>query len=136
MKKTLEVWLKSKQLKSFMRSAKPNVITHTYLDLPPSSPHFFSVFILHWICHSALKYSCRLWKMNASAESSRSWKEREVSRYDRYSLMMKVTESFESSLASGNVNGVRAAEHKCMCMAAHLHGVKCKSWATPGHNFN
>lgn len=31
---------------------------------------------------------------------------REVSRFDTYSLMMKVTEGFESSLARGNVDDV------------------------------
>lgn len=99
-------------------------ICKTKCDYPyflrPPSPYYFSLFILHWICHSDLKYSCRLWKMNASAESSRSWKEREVSRHDRYSLMMKVTESFESSLASGNVDDVTTAEHKCTCTVVRL----------------
>lgn len=33
---------------------------------------------------------------------------REVSRFDTYSLMMKVTEGFESSLARGNVDDVTA----------------------------
>lgn len=58
MTKTEVVWLKSAGLKSFMRSAKLNVITHTSLDLPPHPTYSFSLFILHWNCHSALKYSC------------------------------------------------------------------------------
>lgn len=33
---------------------------------------------------------------------------REVSRFDTYSLMMKVTEGFESSLARGNADDVTA----------------------------
>lgn len=58
MMKTKVVWLKSAGLKSFMRSAKPNMITHTSPDLLPHSSNSFTLFILHWICHSALKYSC------------------------------------------------------------------------------
>lgn len=95
--KTKAVWLKSAELKSFMRSAKPNVITHTSLDLLPHPPYSFSLFILHWICHSALKYSCPALKNECICRKGAEVEEREVSRFTRYSLMMKVTEDFESS---------------------------------------
>lgn len=140
MKKTTVVRLKFWQPKSFMWSAESDVITLTSLDprtpkppqpSPPLSSYFSSLFILHWICHSGLKYSCWLWKMNATAESRRSWKGREVSRLDRYSLMMKVTEGFESSLASGNTWQLEAAAAQrmcvCVCVCACWH-VTLQSW--------
>ena len=48
-------------------------------------------------------------------------KKREISRFDRYCLMMKVTEVFESSLTSGNVDNAtleaEGAPH-CMCVVS------------------
>lgn len=94
MTKISVVWLKSAGLKSFMRSAKPNVIIHTFMDLPPHPLLSF---------HSSLDPSL---SPELFMPGSEKWmhlpkgaevEEREVSHFDRYSLMMKVTEGFESS---------------------------------------
>lgn len=81
-----------------MRSAKPNLITHTSLDLPPHPPPllFPSLFILHWICHSALKYSCLALKNKCICRKEQKWK-REKLVILQDTLMAKVMESFESS---------------------------------------
>lgn len=66
-------WLKSAGFKSFMRSAKPNLITRTSPDRLPCRPHSF-LYILHRICHSGLKYSCLALKNKCSCQKEQKLK--------------------------------------------------------------
>lgn len=97
--RTTIVWLKSAGFESFMRSAKPNVITHTSLGLPPNIPtpfplSFYSSLDLSLSPEIFMRGSEKWMLLPKGAEVE----EREVSRFDRYSLMMKVTEGLSQLL--------------------------------------
>lgn len=88
----------------------------TSLPIPPTSSlfSFFTGSVTQpWNIHAGSEKWMHLPK-GAEVEK------REVSRFDTYSLMMKVTEGFESSLARGNVDDVTACRGRGVTL-----GVAC-----------
>lgn len=123
MTKTKVVWLKSAGLKSFMRSAKPNVITLTSLDLPPHPPYSLALFILHWICHSALKYSCPALKNECICRKEQKLKrEKLVVSQDTLSWW-KWQRALSQTVASGNVDDVTTRGGSSVLLCVHMRHV-------------
>lgn len=124
MTKSKAVWLKSAVPMSFMRSAK-NKFDYPYLPgLPSPHSHSFSLFILHWICHSALKYSCLALKNKCICRKEQKLKREKLVILQDTLLWWKWKRALSQAVASGNVDDVKVFcgssvwvyAYVCVCM--------------------
>lgn len=107
-------------MKSLISLEKPkNDCKHT-----PRSPSLFYPFLLCFHSSVDLSVSLEIFMLALKNECicrKEQKLKKEVSCFDRYSLMMKVTSAFESSIASGNVNDLMVQGRIRMFVCVWFH---------------
>lgn len=117
--KSEAVWLKSEGPYEICKN-------QIWLPIPPwtSPPHCLSLFILHWMCHSALKYSCQALKNKCICRKEQKLKREKLVVLQDTLSWWKWQRALSRDVASGNADDVTALCGSAVCARVPLH-IRC-----------